>query len=248
MSLAFTTIRPGQQGMVRNEFLSFQPMRLYTFQSLALYETLCRDRTIHSRPLNYKDSCLNNWSETFKFQVAYDWICNQMQQRGMVRPAPDVYPVWAYRQWYHPDRPRPDLRSTMARNVYGLERCAFMTLEIPDEEVLLTDYDWWVCCLNYSLIGNQHQSDAFDRRLRQAGLWAFASEPHPPPFHEEVLSSWQKVFDICLDRKRARRRKLGQTIQATFWTLKAEHVVSAIEFGGGRKSSKLPLPTNQHCV
>jgi hypothetical protein len=181
---------------------------------------------------------LSAFSDDFKFSLAYEWMVQQMTHRGLQRPSLEVFPIWGYYQWAGRKNAKPDLRYKFIKAWASEERHVLLTLEIPPEEVLLSDFSLWVACLNYLHIGNAKESDAFYRRLRKQCV-ALGMERHPSPAHEEVLASWEKVFDLDRARKLCRRRIEDQEIQATFWSLKAEYVMKAVEFGGGTTAKVL---------
>lgn len=222
-------------------------MRLYTFQPLPVYDLFCREGVFHSRPLQYPESFLGSYSypperPSPQGLISYGWVCDQLQRRGLARPADDVYPVWAYYRWYFGNSPTPDLRTEQAKAVASLERMVMMTLEVPDAEVMLLDYEDWHLCLNYSYLGTMRDGDDFERRMKKAGIPQRHDMPYPEPFHTELLASWERVLDPHIHHKRWRGRKGKQTIQAVFWTLRAEHVVSVVEYGVGRPKVKRPVP------
>lgn len=222
-------------------------MRLYTFQPLPVYDLLCRDGVFQSRPLQHPDSFLRSFSQSPELPsvqglIAYGWVCDQLQRRGLVRPADDVYPVWAYSQWCFVNGPRPDLRSRQAKAGASTQRMVMMTLEVPDAEVMLLDYLDWHFCLNYSYLGTMRDSQDFDRRLKKAFREGGYVTPYPEPLHTELLATWEHVLDPHIHHKRWRGRKGKQTIQAVFWTLEAKHVVSVVEYGVGRPKVKRPVP------
>ena len=216
-------------------------MKLYTVQPLCVYELLCQVGLFHSRPLAYPESILSNFGDGFEFNLAYAWMMARMSERDLPRPHPEVYPLWAYYRWEGIARPKPDLRSS-GMKVCGSEgRHVLMTVDIPDERVLLSDYFAWHYCLNYCYAGTVKASQAFDRRLRQA-YGACCYHPLPEPFHQELLASWDLVLDLAGSRRVQHTRKDEQVIQATFWELRAAEVTAALAFGGGRLRERLPRP------
>lgn len=219
-------------------------MRLYTIQPRLVYDTFKEEGVFHSRPLSGPSSTLSAFSDDFKFSLAYEWMVQQMSHRGLERPSAEVFPIWGYYQWAGRNRPKPDLRYGYIKAWANEERHVLMTLEIPPEEVLLSDHSLWIGCLNYLHIGTVKESDAFYRRLRKGGV-ALGMEIHPSPEHEEVLDSWGIIFDLDRSRKLCRRRIDDQEIQATFWALKMEHVVGAVEFGMGAPVKVLPRLTKK---
>lgn len=217
-------------------------MILYTIQPICVYEAICREGEFHSFPIDSPDSELNNWSETFKFKVAYDWVVSQMDRRGLMRPIPNSYPVWAYFSVCGTKKPRPDLRYYHFKSVAKEKRLTLLTLNIPDNEVMLFDYDLWSVCFSYSYIGTVRASEEFERKCKRHGVSLYGSSPLPDPLHSELLKSWEILLDLERVRQLTRTRKENHTVQATFWNLKAEYIVDAIEFGNGKLKRKLATP------
>lgn len=217
-------------------------MKLYTIQPLSVYALLCQEGLFHSRPLAHPDSSLNALDGQFEFTLAYDWLMAKMMARGLPRPHPEIYPIWAYYRWMGVKRSKPDLRSSAVKLPPEQGRRVLMTVDIPEERVLLSDFFGWHSCLNYWHAGPVKASNAFYRRTRKAcPTWDY-SGPLPDPFHQEVVASWAVVLDLAASRRIQHSRKDDQIIQATFWELWAEEVTEAVAFGGGELRQRLPTP------
>lgn len=143
--------------------------------------------------------------EKAMFPKAYKWLVSEMNNK-LKSNITETYPVWA---WYkYGKKKRPDLRESgyakRGTTLYLFE------LEIPDNEVILTDFDYWHYVLNN-----------------------VALIPDLDEFYtnEEKLESWKNIFDLnfrlyddCDDEK------FPRYVQATFWEIKKENVVSIKKF------------------
>lgn len=222
-------------------------MRLFTIQSPEVYEQLAAGQPYVAYPRLSPESWLNDDADDAEpvntVLFAYDWLCEQMQTRGLERPDSAAYPVWAYRQWAGTRRVRPDLRySSMKSWSDGENRKVLFELEVAEERVLESDYDAWHAPLNYWYLGRPRESNAFMRKCKAAGLSFYRSKPLPDAWlHAELLQSWQLVFDMKASRKARGLLTSNQCIQATFWSLAPDDVVSATAFGGGRCKQSLPV-------
>ena len=216
-------------------------MKLYSVQPLAVYDLLCREGLFHSRPQDYPDSALNLFNDDFKFAVAYQWLIERMIEIGLARPHPEVFPVWAYLYWINRAKPKPDLRYTALKRWGKSGRQVLLTMIIPDDRVLLSDYDQWFSCLCYGPAGSVRDMEAFWRRSEKLGPRPY-DQPYPEPFHQELLDTWRLVLNLAAARKKNRISTANQCIQATFWELTADQVIEAVAFGDGRPREKLPLP------
>lgn len=164
-----------------------------------------------------------------------------MVLRGLDRPGPDIYPIWAYYRWGGNKHPRPDLRSSDLRSWAKKERHVLMTLDIPTENVLISDHSLWISCLNYWHLGTVGASQAFDRQCKKHRVSSWDSEQFPDNLHQKLLSSWEIILDLNKARKLNRVSKDFQIVQATFWGLRAEDVIGAVEFGNRQVKKVLPV-------
>lgn len=84
-----------------------------------------------------------------------------------------------------------------------------MEIEVPDEQVLLSDFDLWSLILLDALISETEEEDHELDRIYQALT--------PEKQLEMKYENWKRVFDVTpLDNAWMRR---GSWIQATFWIL-----------------------------
>lgn len=158
---------------------------------------------------------------------AYRWMAEQMEERIGPPPRPGAFPLWAWAQWSGPHRRKPDMRC--GGHAPTGAKCFRLTLDVPQSQVLLSDFDDWHSVLNNSFCAwNCAEFDSFAAKLGAAGIrWC---GPHPEPFRSLIVQSWDRIFDI--DRSDA-DPEWGtspeyQSIQATFWRL-TSHQVQKVE-------------------
>lgn len=179
-------------------------MIIWTLQPLFVYQQVRENGVFHCDP----EQCAMP-----EFEDSYRWIADQMRKR--IGPPPDgvEFPVWAWhtRNWR---RARPDLRTARWDCGPGNQDYTCITMDVPDSDVLLSDFDSWHMVLNKSPIAESEQEfdqlyeeiDAMSKQDRMAFL----------------SSNWERVFDIgkvsdhWMDR--------GRWIQATLWELRAEYI------------------------
>lgn len=220
-------------------------MRLYTIQPRFVYDTLCETGIFMSEP--WKDS--ENWicNESPAIKLAYDWLRDVMMERGLLRPATDAYPVWAWYQYTGEQKRKPDLRRSDMKSYARNGRHVLFTLDIPAEDVLLHDFEAWHYPLNYLHLAAQQVSNRFERQCKIAGHPLYNDVPLKDlSLHDEVQRTWHTIFDLPACRHLFKRSRAEQSVQATFWTLSASHVSAAVEFGGGQRRRALPLPEVRH--
>ena len=77
---------------------------------------------------------------------SYLWMSDQMSKRIGPPPSGVRFPVWAWYQW-EGIRKRPDMRHH-CRGSNKEEEIVLLTIEVPDDQVLLSDFDYWHFVLN----------------------------------------------------------------------------------------------------
>lgn len=191
-------------------------MLLWTSQEEAVYNELLKTGVYR---------CDLNLSPMKDCRKQYDWLVRQMKQRIGPPPEQVTYPVWAIYQQSDKHR-KPDLRRERWMFGYDGERFACIEIEIPDREVLLSDFDAWCIILSDFLISDTEQED----RYLEAQYEALS----PSEKRRMKEKNWERVFDLSpLNNGWARR---GYEIQATFWELRLEQVRDVRFFRAAAKS------------
>lgn len=174
-------------------------------------------------------------------QIAYDWMVEQMSKRLYPPPEGVKYPIWAWvkqseRSWSSEHPGKPDMRSWITDKP---EKVVRLQLEIPEEDILQTDFDLWHVHLNFAYFPKSEQdSDAWDKWLESHGLEYLDPShledcrPEVEEAREMIYKSWKRLFNTdelensywgCQDAEK-------QCIQATFWVLKKEYIQSVEYF------------------
>ena len=131
-----------------------------------------------------------------------------MDMRIGKRPKGVSYPIWAWhtRDWQHK---KPDLRNIGLGNKG--EKSVCIEIEIPDNEVLLHDYDAW----HYVLNNWWYDGSFSERDWEKKHNWfdKLSNE------EKEILTkkSWERIFDVSSFKNDWFQK--GRYIQATFWVL-----------------------------
>lgn len=141
------------------------------------------------------------------FKASYEWMANQMIKRIGRPPSGVSMPVWAWYQW-EGKRKRLDMRSHGCWSEKGIP-IVLLTIDVPDECVLLSDFDYWHVVLNDGDLIFQNDDVAYSREERQ--------------------KNWEKIFDYeCFGDDE--RRSIGLSTQACMWEIKAEWVLKTEHF------------------
>lgn len=186
-------------------------MRLWTIQPIEVWEELNNKGYFICDPIKADYISDKEWN----FKKSYDWLVIQMEQKIGYKPKGVSYPIWAWhtRDWQHK---KPDLRN-VGLGTKG-EKSVCIEIEIPDNCVLLSDYDAWHYVLNdwfFDCSSNEEEWEKvhkkFDRLSKERQL----------VIKEQ---SWQKIFNISAFENEWFQR--GRYIQATFWVLYLKDVVN----------------------
>ena len=203
-------------------------MRLWTVQRPEVYETLKAKGVYHCDHnilLAKRDPDAYN-----DITDAYAWMAKQMLHRIGNPPSGVVFPIWAWHTWDCQHK-RPDMRR-LGFNcfLFGGDK-VLMEIEIPDEQVLLSDKVLWdyVLCKDYCGDHDVELSeDKFDEAWEKQNNWLNSLTEAQRT--EVIEKSWEKVFDVFPLRKSDYYTTLD--IQATFWELKLDQVVMTWHFKG----------------
>jgi len=143
------------------------------------------------------------------FKNAYDWMASEMAARiGPPPRAGIAYPIWG---WQQVGCYKKELHPGYNDCGGDEDEFVFITADIPADQMLLSDFDMWNLVLN----GIRIPTGRRDRKEDE----------------ESVRKSWELIFD--LDRPvRGYPSRRNRRIQATFWELRKEWIVSAQRISG----------------
>lgn len=194
-------------------------MRLWTIQGIKLYEILQRDGVVYcTKP---------SWGDDKSFMRGYHWMAEQMKRRIGEPPIKEIeYPMWAWYQFNSAKSNKPP-RSPLDIPE-GIS--AYMEIEIPEKDVLLSSFSNWHAVLNQCPLSDwkriNKKTDLFDKKAGRR----LQFDEYPIDIQREIEKSWEAIFDLDRrDKDVGRTHKRNRSIQATFWMLKPEHIIS-VEF------------------
>lgn len=194
-------------------------MRLWTIQGIEIYEQLQRDGVAYcTKPA---------WSDDEKFMKAYQWMADEMKNRIGEPPLKEIEcPMWAWYQYNSAKSKKPP------RSWIDIQEgvSAYMEIEIPDNEVLLSDFMNWHNVLNQYTLTNWKRIEKKIDLLEKEVDRSLSFDDYPVEIQKEIEKSWEAIFDLDRrDKEVGRTHKRNRSIQATFWMLKPENVIS-VEF------------------
>ncbi len=194
-------------------------MRLWTIQGIEIYEQLQRAGVAYcTKPV---------WADDEKFMKAYRWMVDQMRQRIGEPPIKGIeYPMWA---WYQYNSAKSNKPPRSPLNIQeGLS--AYMEIEIPDNEVLLSGFMNWHNVLNQWPLTNWKRINKKTDLLEKEAGKSLDFDDYTVEIQKEIEKSWEAIFDLDRrDEEVGRTHKRNCSIQATFWMLKPENIIS-VEF------------------
>ena len=179
-------------------------MRLWTIQPIEVWEELNKKGYFICNPIKADYISDKEWN----FKEAYDWLVGQMEYRIGRRPNGVSYPIWAWhtRDWQHK---KPDLRNIGLGNKG--EKSVCIEVEVPDNQVVLTDFDVWHFVLNKWYFDDSYSEEEWEK------LHAKYDRLDRDVKEKVKIQSWQKVFDVSPFQNEWCQR--GRYIQATFCVL-----------------------------
>lgn len=184
-------------------------MRLWTTQPATILEELRTNGVYRCDPTKSYNLVKGN-----DLKEQYRWLMEQMKVK--IGPAPEgvTYPIWAWHSWnFEHQMPDPNSAAFLKRESAGV----VLTLEIPEERVVLTDYEAWNYVMNDWLLTDVTDEAEYDRILE---WYDNLSEDEQ---EIEKRKSWMNVFKI--DRIETDLLTRGKFVQATFWELRKEDIV-----------------------
>lgn len=154
-----------------------------------------------------------------EFISAYNWMTGQMMDKGITEGKSTGFPFWGWRRFDGRDG-ITILKSTEWNTecyCFDATETCILELSIPDNEILLSDFDLWHFVLNNSYLNNAQTDEEWEEKDN----W-FDSLPKKKQENEK-LKSWKQVLDIDQNDLTVKY------IQGTFWSIKPEYVLSIIQ-------------------
>ena len=163
------------------------------------------------------------------YLAAYDWMAAQMRDRIGRPPSTRIsIPIWAWKQYDGTHKKRPDLRRSghLPSGTHGY-RIGFT---VPDNRVLLSDFQLWHFALNYSyLASSELDAETFDAKHPNLRCSWFAP-PNDRQIDSAIKLSWQRIFDLDWHDPYATDPKNEKSIQGTLWQLDESWITTVDEF------------------
>lgn len=202
-------------------------MVLWTIQPESVYRQIIETGSYHFDP---EKSALYS-----DFRDAYFWMEIEMRKRGIVPSSASgaTEPlVWAWHTWDGKWQV-PEYQDEVFHIDGKEEKPVCLEIEVPDENVLLSDFNAWHFVLNDSYLDDSHNEEEFEKMHAEFDALSLKEK------EEKKRASWQSIFDVSQYTIGNGWRTNGFYVQAVFYGLKKEqirHVYGGIDYGERRKA------------
>ena len=176
-------------------------MKLYTFLSKEEFDTLNTKGYL---------TCDESRTEPY-YKEAYDFMADNLEKKYSKKNIDlkeyIVYPRWAWYSWMN----NRDILSCeeFLKNYQGYY---LVICNIPDEQVLLSDYDNWHHCLNYMYLSSTDEEEAEIESMREN------NEADKDEMYNLMHKSWLRIFDPEFPNRWIIEEDC-HSLQAVFWVL-----------------------------
>ncbi|MED4780941.1 DUF3841 domain-containing protein [Brevibacillus choshinensis] len=150
-----------------------------------------------------KQSYLEGAAEHAMYRDEYQWMMRQMKKRLPYYTG--EHPIWLWIK-------KPDMRRT--GHFEAGTRCVRLTVELDENDVLVSDFDDWHCVLNNWICSDNEKEDSdFEQ-----GLLQITKE-----------DSWERIFDLNRVRDAEWHGTGERTLQGTTGRIDIE-LVKKVEY------------------
>lgn len=191
-------------------------MKVYTIQTVAFYEALMQNGVVYCN----KES----WFSGI-YQLQYDWMAEQMRKRVGEPPLQGIkYPIWVWYQYISKKNPVPKMSPKDI--LEGQTEAVMLELEVPDNEVLLSNFSSWHLPLNHWAICNRSEDKQLRKELgeyEEVHGKCYELHEYPEEIRRKVINTWERVLDLNLyDPYIVAYKRQNSSIQGTIWLLRKE--------------------------
>lgn len=207
-------------------------MKIYTFQPLFVWECLQEIGYYHPFFLeNYLEK-----EDGWGFSQAYDWLKEQMNSRNIQYENNNSNMIWGWYQWFGKKKPAPDKRYSQVKNFMEGD-FVMLEINIDSKRVLLSDYEFWHAVLSYWYLDKARITSKFEKFFNY-----YKEKPLLDRVgHNQLLKSWEIIFDIENISKYFKIAKKNQCIQATFFELFYTDITKVHFFKDGNSGKVIEL-------
>lgn len=198
-------------------------MIMWTNQPYSVYVQL-----MERKVFSCDETQQSNLKDNDNFQIAYCWMVEQMKDKVNFPPSGVKYPIWAWYKQNYAHRP-PDFRRRLD---YEDQVC--IEIEVPENLVLLSDFEKWHFVLNDWYLPNA----SGEAEWLQQEQWFDGLSKETQRLYKQ--KSWQKIFDVT--PRKGEWTANGRDIQGCFWVLKSEYIRKVWRLQKGCKTKLIQEP------
>lgn len=181
-------------------------MRLWTRQHVSVLEEIKKNRYYFAKKEHIE---LKNDTISDYYLELYHWYIKRAE-KFVKRERNDQYPIWASTNYKD--------RLQVVEDTYLFE------LEVPEDRVVITDFDKWGYVVNYWYVPEDKEDERkHNEELKKMGIGDESAivMGHKGNFYpllrDKILKSWNRIFEIESHK--------GAMTQATLWEIKKEWII-----------------------
>lgn len=191
--------------------------------------TIQEESKIHELSSSGRIICTKN-DHSKEWENEYQWMANQMEKRIGKPDVKNQYPIWAWYQYKDKENKRADLRKSghLPKGTKGIR----IEFKKDINEVLLSDFVLWHYPLSYKtfIASDEKELIKFEGKLKQLELDKVNFSELPTEIRNEIIGSWDKIFDLKFEEKYYTNKIDKKMIQACCWEIREEEIVKIDKF------------------
>lgn len=185
-------------------------MIVWSIQSYEVYKQLFTKKIYTCDPSKSVNLINERQLNSHDFKNAYSWIAEQMARKIGSPPKGVKFPVWVWYKQNYAHR-HPDFRSYWE---YDEQVC--LELNIPEEQLLLSDFDNWHFVLNNLYLNDAESYEEWSEKDRWFDNLSLMDQKRVKEH------SWQHIFNV--DPRKGEWTQNGAYVQGCCWYLQKEQV------------------------
>ena len=168
--------------------------------------------------------------------IAYDWMADKLEKKTGIRPY--RWPRWVWIKWEGKEE-HFNVGNCLSDS-FTVGDFVLLTLDIPEERLLLSDFDLWHHPLNgWAAIEDREEDNAFEQWREDNHLpWFIFDENEVKDCDKNlvkkardiIIKSWDNIFDLTKENDFSRCKNEEKTIQGVCWEFYPEDVIVAEKY------------------
>lgn len=161
-------------------------IKLWSVQPQEVLDILKKQNFFISN-VNFKKHWFDDEHALWNWEKSYKWMSTQMIERKIPNPFNAKTPLWAWAA-YSEKLNHPPKKQLKKDAILNNEKNVLLTLNVPVQHVLLSDFELWHNVLNAAALSkNNSQQHLFDRENIELS-------PFDEVKNNIVFKSWEQIF------------------------------------------------------